>query len=197
MITTSIYNVLFIIPQLFLPPAHPMWLSSSHQQFFHSRWLINLCTGRQGCIVLVSLISNQPPFHQRCPDHRPRQAAITQPDLNPRHRASALSSLFRGDIWETLSHFFCWTTGPTPRFTSLQIILSRAKLRLQSWIFSFSIFIPIGHLKVSMANTVSFISRAIGIHFKVCRCNSVMRCQPGMYEAPELVPNTSKHNQRT
>lgn len=106
-----------------------MWLSSSHQQFFHSRWLISPCTGCQGCLVLVSLLSNRPPFHQRCPDHRPSQAAITQPGLNPRHRASALSSLFRGDIWETLLHFFCWTTGPTPRFTSLQIILF---LRLNS-----------------------------------------------------------------
>lgn len=195
MITTSIYNVLFIIPQLFLPPAHPMWLSSSHQQFFNSRCQISPCTGHQGCNVLLSLLSNQPPFHQRCPVHRPSQPAITQPGLNPRHRASALSSLFRSGIWETLFAFLLLNNWSYSKIhLSTDNSLSRAKLRPQSWIFNFSIFIPIGHLKVSMANMASFISRATGIHFKGCRCNSAMRCQPSMYEGPGMVPKTSKQN---
>lgn len=182
MISASIHNVLFIIPQLFLPPAHPVWFFPRLNCFPVPMYNFSPSDD-------ISVLPQVPGLHcdgfpyptrlhyivQMYLDCRQKKAAANQPGLNSRHKASARSSLLRSGIWKTLLHVFCWTTGLDPICTSLWIIsLSQAKLSLLVLDFQFLHLIPIDYFQVSMANMRLFISTAIRIHFKGCECNSVI-----------------------
>lgn len=117
MISASIHNVLFIIPQLFLPPAHPVWFSPRLNCFPVPMYNSSPSDDTSVPQQVPGLHRDGFPYPTRlhyivqmCLDCRQKKAAANQPGLNSRHKVSARSSLLRSGIWKALLHVFCWTT---------------------------------------------------------------------------------------